>query len=78
MAPGLTFHGLRHTVGRLVMEAGGSKTDVGMMIGDRSEVMAALYSQQHEKKQPVASTMRRLKRIERKKLENPKSKTGKL
>ncbi|MGH6877490.1 MAG: tyrosine-type recombinase/integrase [Rhizomicrobium sp.] len=76
--PGLTFHGLRHTVGKLVMEAGGSKTDVGLLLGDRSEAMATLYSQEHEKKQRVSATIRRLERTERKKMENSRRKSGKL
>jgi integrase len=53
---GLAFHGLRHTAGKLVIEAGGSRTDVGMLLGDRSEAMAVFYSQEHEKKERVTST----------------------
>lgn len=75
--PGLTFHGLRHTVGKMIIEAGGSKTDVAMMIGDRSEAMAHLYSQEHDKTQRVAATVRRLERSERRKLENSADKRGK-
>ncbi len=41
--PGLAFHGLRHTMVKLVIEAGGSKEDVGMILGDRSLAMAELY-----------------------------------
>lgn len=34
VAPGLTFHGLRHTLGKLIIEAGGTKEHVKALIGD--------------------------------------------
>lgn len=67
--PGLTFHGLRHTMGKLVIEAGGSKEDVGMILGDRSMAMAEFYSREHEKKVRVSATMLRLETAERGKIE---------
>ena len=45
-APGLTYHGLRNTIGKLVLEAGGAKEDVAMILGDRSEAMGAFYSRE--------------------------------
>ncbi len=74
---GLTFHGLRHTMGKLVIEAGGSKEDVGMILGDRSLAMAELYSREHEKKGRVSATMLRLERTERTKMENRADAFGK-
>lgn len=63
--PGLTFHGLRHTVGKLVIEGGGTTKDVGTILGDRSEAMAELYSRDFEKKTLNSATMLRLERNER-------------
>lgn len=42
--PGLTFHGLRHTVGTRLVEAGGSIEDVQRLLGQRSAAMAQHYS----------------------------------
>lgn len=72
--PGLTFHGLRHTVGKLIMEAGGSKEDVAMILGDRSIAMAEHYSREHEKKGRVSATMLKLERTERGKITRRKNK----
>lgn len=66
--PGLTFHGLRHTLGKLVIEAGGSKEDVAMILGDRSMAMAEFYSREHEKKGRVAATVLKLELMERSKM----------
>jgi integrase len=41
--PGVTFHGLRHTVGTFARENGHSEFDVAAAIGDRSTAMAAVY-----------------------------------
>lgn len=66
--PGLTFHGLRHTMGKLVIEAGGSKEDVGMILGDRSMAMSEFYSREHEKKARVGATMLKLEGVERERM----------
>jgi integrase len=62
--PGLTFHGLRHTLGKLIMESGGSKEDVGMVLGDRSIAMAHFYSREHEKQTRVDLAVQRLEAVE--------------
>lgn len=41
--PGVTFHGLRHTVGTFAREHGHSEFDVAAAIGDRSTAMASIY-----------------------------------
>lgn len=61
---GLTFHGLRHTLGKLIMEAGGSREDVGMVLGDRSIAMAHFYSREYEKQARVDLTVERLEAAE--------------
>jgi integrase len=76
--PGLTFHGLRHTMGKWVIEAGGTKEDVGMILGDRSLAMAQWYSREHEKKERVSAAMSKLEQTERKKMENRADDFGKL
>ena len=47
--PGLTFHGLRHTVGKILREAGMSDADIQAMLGDRSPAMARHYSDEADK-----------------------------
>lgn len=69
--PGLTCHGLRHTMGKLVIEAGGSKEGVKMIRRDRSDAMGEFYSREFEKRGRVGATMQRLEQTERKKMENP-------
>jgi integrase len=75
--PGLTFHGLRHTLGKLVIEAGGSKEDVAMILGDRSLAMGEFYSREHSKVGRMTATVHRLEQTEREKLENSGSDSGK-
>lgn len=75
--PGLTYHGLRHTLGKLVIEAGGSKEDVAIILGDRSMAMAEFYSREHEKKGRASATMLRLEQTERAKMENRTDSFGK-
>jgi integrase len=61
---GLTFHGLRHTLGKLVMEAGGSKEDIGLILGDRSLAMATFYSREFEKMTRTDAMVRRLESVD--------------
>jgi integrase len=74
---GLTFHGLRHTMGKLVIEAGGSKEDVKMILGDRSDAMGEFYSREFEKRGRVGAAMQRLEQTERAKMENRADQNGK-
>ncbi len=62
---GLTFHGLRHTLGKLIIEAGGSKEDVGMVLGDRSLAMAHFYSREYDKQVRADLSVRRLEAWDR-------------
>lgn len=68
---GLTFHGLRHTLGKLVMEAGGAKEDIGLILGDRSLAMATFYSREHDKIGRTDVTVRRLEAVELRKAIRP-------
>ena len=46
VGPGLTFHGLRHTVGTVLVEAGGSIDLVRRILGQRTLSMAQHYSEE--------------------------------
>lgn len=43
LAPGCTFHGLRHTIGAIARDANESESRVAAAVGDRSPAMAATY-----------------------------------
>lgn len=66
---GLTYHGLRHTVGKLIIDAGGDTRDVGAILGHASEVSSAHYSREADQKRRATVTIRRMERIERKKMD---------
>jgi len=68
---GLTFHGLRHTLGKLVMEAGGAKEDIGLILGDRSMAMATYYSREHDKIGRTDAVVRQLEAVELRKSIKP-------
>jgi integrase len=68
---GLTFHGLRHTLGKLVMETGGSKEDISLILGDRSLSMANFYSREHDKIGRTDETVRRMEAADLRKLIRP-------
>lgn len=46
IAPGLTFHGLRHTVATVLAEAGVEAETIAAWLGQRSTAMAAHYSRE--------------------------------
>lgn len=46
VAPGLTFHGLRHTIGALLKEDGASEEDIAIALGQKTIAMARHYSQE--------------------------------
>jgi integrase len=77
VAPGLTFHGLRHTLGMLIMEAGGTIEQVKIIIGDRSDAAAAWYSREFNKKGLATAIITKLERKERKRLEKTTDALGK-
>lgn len=60
IAPGLTFHGLRHTVATELRELGYDTRLIADMLGQSSESMAAHYSRDadlHEKLKPAVEKM---------------------
>lgn len=74
--PGLTFHGLRHTNGKLIIEAGGSVKDVGVVLADKSSAMGEHYSREFDKGARAKATMKKLERIERAKMDKRADKSG--
>jgi integrase len=77
VAPGLTFHGLRHTLGKLIVEAGGTPAMVKAIIGDRSDDMANFYSREFDKKRLAGEIMGRLEQNERARMEKTADDDGK-
>jgi integrase len=49
IADGLTFHGLRHTIGAEIASRGGSTTMIQTALGHRSPAMANHYSKEYDK-----------------------------
>jgi integrase len=66
---GLTYHGLRHTVGKLIVDGGGDTRDVQSILGHASEVSSAHYSREADQRKRASATIRRLERNERRKLD---------
>lgn len=64
--PGLTFHGLRHTVGTELRELGFDKRTIADMLGQKSESMAELYSEDADLSMKMKGVIQKLE-IEHKK-----------
>lgn len=66
---GLTYHGLRHTVGKLIIDAGGTTRDVQAILGHRSEAASEHYSREADQHKRASATIKRMERIERGKMD---------
>ncbi|MGL1921947.1 MAG: tyrosine-type recombinase/integrase [Hyphomicrobiales bacterium] len=64
--PELTFHGIRHTIGAKLKEAGFSHSEVAISLGDVSEEMGRVYSRGAENKRHMVRTLEALKRTKHK------------
>lgn len=58
--PGLTFHGLRHTLATLIADDGGDNRDIMAMLGHTSERMAMHYAKQADRKRRTKAVVQRL------------------
>lgn len=58
--PGLTIHGLRHTIGRDVVDAGGDSRTAAAMIGDVSSAMGDHYSREADRKRRAADGAKKI------------------
>jgi len=59
---GLTFHGLRHTAGKLLDEAGADPKTIAAMLGQRSIAMAEHYSREGDRRRRTADAVMKLER----------------
>jgi integrase len=60
--PHLTFHGLRHTAGRMLAEAGCSELEIASITGHRSLAMVAHYTRQASQRKLSEAAITRLER----------------
>jgi integrase len=59
--PGLTFHGLRHTAGRLLADRGADPRTIAALLGHKTLQMAALYSDDHDRKKRAVAAVAKLR-----------------
>jgi integrase len=60
IGPGLTIHGLRHTVGTLLAEAGTDLDDIRRVLGQKTLTMAQHYSERAKKEAATRGAVHRL------------------
>lgn len=58
--PGLTIHGLRHTIGRDVVDAGGDSRTAAAMIGDVSSAMGDHYSREADRRRRASDGAKKI------------------
>ncbi len=64
VGPGLTFHGLRHTVGKRLADAGCDDRIIMSITGHRSTSMVQTYTREADQKRRAAEGIRKLERRE--------------
>jgi integrase len=62
IGPGLTFHGLRHTAGKMLADAGCDTRTIATVLGHRSEVMARHYSEEEDRRRRAVVAIKKLER----------------
>jgi integrase len=62
--PGLTFHGLRHTVATVLAEAGVSEEDIAAVLGQKSSKMASHYSRLADRSRRSKAAIEKFKPLE--------------
>lgn len=60
IAPGLTFHGLRHTVGTILAEEGFDARTIATALGQATEAMANFYSRDADRSRVMTGVVRRM------------------
>jgi integrase len=70
VAEGLTFHGLRHTVGKWLADAGCDDRDIQAWLGHKTAAMASHYTKQADQKRRVLGVAAKLGRAGRSTAEN--------
>ncbi len=66
VAPGLTFHGLRHTVATILREEGFDDRTIADALGQKTEGMARHYARDADLREKMTGVVRRLDRAENK------------
>jgi integrase len=70
VGPGLTFHGLRHTAGKVLDELGCDTRTIAAVLRQRSEAMARHYSEEGDRRRRVVVAIKKLEqRTEQKTVE---------
>jgi integrase len=59
--PGLTFHGLRHTAGRLLADRGADSRTIAALLGHKTLQMAAHYSEEADRKKRAVAAVAKLR-----------------
>jgi integrase len=67
VAPGLSFHGLRHTAATMLADAGCDTRDIMAVTGHKTEAMVQQYTQAANQKTRADRAIRKLERFGRKK-----------
>lgn len=62
---GLTFHGLRHSVGALLKETGASDEDIAIALAHKTTVMARHYSERAKKRGRMKAVVHRMNQLGR-------------
>ena len=62
VGPGLSFHGLRHTLGTLLAEDGNDPRTIAAVLGQQTTAMADHYSRTAERRHLAAAAITRLER----------------
>jgi integrase len=62
VGPDLTFHGLRHTAGKVLGDLGTDLRTIAALLGHKTEAMAAHYSQEADRRRRAAAAVSRLSR----------------
>lgn len=65
--PGLTFHGLRHSVGKALADAGCDTRTIMAVTGHQTEAMAAQYTKEADRRRLARSGIVKLERLRTKK-----------
>ena len=62
IGPGVTYHGLRHTVGATLADLGTDPRTIAAMLGDKSLAMAIHYSEGTDRRQRASAAVSSLER----------------
>jgi len=73
----LTFHGLRHTAGKMLADLGADPRAIQALLGQRSLSMAIHYSQEADRRRAASAAVQFLEQPPNGKMENRRARFGK-